>query len=439
MRSLLVLLLDGLGDRAHPGHGGRTANEAANTPNLDALAARGSTGLLSPLGPGRAPSSEVAHWAILGYPPAEFPGRAVLEARGHGHSPAAGEVLAHAALRTTERRDGAIWVTGRAGPGDAADARVLLESIPRRTAGALGMEVRPLVPERGEGVLVVTGGAHDGVTDSDPFFRDRLPMLRPRPLASEAAATARAAELWSRATLRALERHPVNAARRRRDRPPLGAVTLKWWGRPREAPFLPRAPRPRRRPDRRLALPRRAGGDHGPAVRALRRGRRPGRRPARAARPGPDGPRRGRHLRVLPPEGDRRGRPHQGPGRKATHDRGRRRGARGPRRPLRRRDRLRHRRPRHADLARGHPLGGPGPVPAGRARRPRRSGRALRGARLRRRPARAPGRGGRDARAAERRRPAALPGLAPHPGARRPPASRPTSSPCGPRRPCRPR
>ena len=236
MRSLLVLLLDGLGDRAHAAHDGRTANEAAHTPNLDALAARGSTGLLSPLGPGRAPSSEVAHWAILGYPPSEFPGRAVLEARGHGHSPAAGEVLAHAALRTTERRDGAIWVTGRADAGDAGDAGDLVGAIPRRTIGGLEMELRPLVPERGEGVLVVTGGAHDAVTDSDPFFRDRLPMLRPRPLAAEAVATARAAELWSRATLRALERHPVNAARRRRDRPPLDAVTLKWWGRPREAP-----------------------------------------------------------------------------------------------------------------------------------------------------------------------------------------------------------
>jgi 2,3-bisphosphoglycerate-independent phosphoglycerate mutase len=236
MRSLLVLLLDGLGDRAHGAHGGRTANEAAHTPHLDALAARGSTGLLLPLGPGRAPSSELAHWAILGYRPSEFPGRAVFEARGHGHSPAADEVLAHAALRTAELRDGALWATGRAGSGDAGDARILLESIPRRRVSGLDLELRPLVPEKGEGVLMVTGGAHDAVTDSDPFFRDRHPILRPRPLVAEADATARAAELWSRATLRALARHPANAARRRRDRPPLTAVTLKWWGRPREAP-----------------------------------------------------------------------------------------------------------------------------------------------------------------------------------------------------------
>ncbi len=236
MRSLLVLLLDGLGDRAHPEHGGRSANEAADTPALDALAARGSTGLLLPLGAGRAPSSEVAHWAILGYRPAEFPGRAVLEARGDGLDPSPDQVLAFAALRSTEARDGALWATGRAGDGDGADARALLSGLPRLALGGLTLELHATRPEAGEGFLVVGGGGDDGVTDSDPFFRDRHPLLRPLPTVPEAAATARAAELWSRAALRALGRHPVNAARRRDGRRALDAVTLKWWGRPRPAP-----------------------------------------------------------------------------------------------------------------------------------------------------------------------------------------------------------
>jgi 2,3-bisphosphoglycerate-independent phosphoglycerate mutase len=238
MRSLLVVLLDGLGDRPHPAHGGLTANEAANTPGLDALAARGSAGLLSPLGPGRAPSSELAHWAMLGYPAAEFPGRAVLEARGHGLSVGEGEVLAHAALRTSERRDGRIWVTGRAGADDADDAAALILGLAPRRLDGLEWELRALSPGRGEAVLVVTGGAHDGVTDSDPFFRDRHPILRPRPLVPEAEPTARGAEAWTRDALRALARHPANASRRRRGRPPLDAVTLKWWGRARATPSL---------------------------------------------------------------------------------------------------------------------------------------------------------------------------------------------------------
>jgi 2,3-bisphosphoglycerate-independent phosphoglycerate mutase len=234
VRSLLVLVLDGLGDRASAALGGRTANEAASTPNLDALAAVGSCGLLSPLGPGRAPSSELAHWAMLGYRPPEFPGRAVLEALGHGLSVGHREVLAFAALRPAERRGGALWVTGRAGPADAAEARALFEGLGRVGIGALEMELSPVAV--GEAILRIDGGAHDGVTDSDPFFRERSPVLRPRPLVGEAEATARAVELWSRRAVRALARHPVNRARAARGAPPLAVVTLKWWGRRRPLP-----------------------------------------------------------------------------------------------------------------------------------------------------------------------------------------------------------
>ncbi len=86
--------------------------------------------------------------------------------------------------------------------------------------------MRPLGPPArpGEGILRVAGGAHDGVTDSDPFLRDRQPVMRPAPLVPEAAATARAAEEWSRATVR-----PAPDGR-------LTVVTLKWWGRLRPAP-----------------------------------------------------------------------------------------------------------------------------------------------------------------------------------------------------------
>ena len=113
MHPIVVVLLDGLGDRAHESLGGRTANEAAATPNLDALAARGSTGVLYAVGPGRAPSSEVAHWSMLGYRPDEFPGRAVLEALGARQEADPADVFAFAALRPADERDGELWLTGR--------------------------------------------------------------------------------------------------------------------------------------------------------------------------------------------------------------------------------------------------------------------------------------------------------------------------------------
>src|SRR5918999_1045672 len=126
---IVVVLLDGLGDRAHEALGGRTGNEAANTPVLDGLCTRGSCGVLYAIGPGRAPSSEVAHWSILGYTSDEFPGRAVFEAVGRGQSVSDDDVFAYAALRPAEHRDGGWWLTGR--PDPERDAELAVELVAR--------------------------------------------------------------------------------------------------------------------------------------------------------------------------------------------------------------------------------------------------------------------------------------------------------------------
>jgi 2,3-bisphosphoglycerate-independent phosphoglycerate mutase len=220
---IVLVLLDGLGDRAHDVLGGRTANEAAATPNLDALAAHGSCGLLYGVGPGRAPSSEVAHWAMLGYRPDEFPGRAVFEALGRGQDVSDEHVFAYAALRPAERREDGWWLTGRPDPErDAEEATRLVERCDGIDVEGLTFALEHLW--RGEAVVRISGGADERVTDTDAFFRAWYPLLRPRPLVPEAARTARACEGWTRETMRRLEGERFNV------------ITLKWFGRPRVVP-----------------------------------------------------------------------------------------------------------------------------------------------------------------------------------------------------------
>jgi 2,3-bisphosphoglycerate-independent phosphoglycerate mutase len=228
MYPIVVVLLDGLGDRAHDVLDGRTGNEAARTPNLDALCSRGSCGVLYAVGPGRAPSSEVAHWSMLGYRPGEFPGRAVFEAVGRGQEVSAEHVFAYAALRPAERRDDGWWLTGRPDPErDAEEAEALVERCAEIEIDALTFSLTHVW--RGEAVLRISGGADPRVTDSDAFFRDRHPVLRPRAIVAEAERTARAAEEWTRETMRRLEGERFNV------------ITLKWWGRPTQVPsFLER-------------------------------------------------------------------------------------------------------------------------------------------------------------------------------------------------------
>ena len=228
MLPIVVVLLDGLADRAHDVLGGRTGNEAAATPNLDRFCAAGSCGVLYSLGPGRAPASELAHWAMLGYRPDEFPGRAIFEAYGRGLEVARDDVYAYAALRPTELRGGELWLTGR--PHPERDAELAAHLIGRCD----GIEVDGLTFHlqhvwRGEAICRISGGADDRITDTDAFFRAWYPVLRPRALVAEAECTARAAEAWTREVLRRLDGERFNA------------VTLKWYGRERDRPtFLER-------------------------------------------------------------------------------------------------------------------------------------------------------------------------------------------------------
>jgi 2,3-bisphosphoglycerate-independent phosphoglycerate mutase len=230
---IVLVVLDGLGDRPLAELGGATPAEAAATPVLDALARRGASGLHLPFGWGRATTSEWAHWSLLGYEGLPFPGRAVLEGLGAGLEVAMGRPVVHAALRSSVERDGRLWVTGRAGPADADDAAALLASLAPATLDGIAVTLEPL--GCGEAVLTLAGAGSAEVTDTDPFFPDLHPWMRPQALAeasdpAEARRTAAALERFLRGCRARLVDHPVNAGRRRRGVGALDLLTTKWAG-----------------------------------------------------------------------------------------------------------------------------------------------------------------------------------------------------------------
>lgn len=67
MKKILYIILDGVGDRPIPELGNKTPLEAANTPNMDALAKKGKQGLMYTVGKNIAPESDVAVICLLGY------------------------------------------------------------------------------------------------------------------------------------------------------------------------------------------------------------------------------------------------------------------------------------------------------------------------------------------------------------------------------------
>jgi 2,3-bisphosphoglycerate-independent phosphoglycerate mutase len=83
----VIVIPDGAADAAQESLGGKTPFQAARTPAMDALAARGRVGLTNHVPASLPPGSEVACMSLMGYDPlVYFTGRAPLEAAAQGIS-----------------------------------------------------------------------------------------------------------------------------------------------------------------------------------------------------------------------------------------------------------------------------------------------------------------------------------------------------------------
>jgi 2,3-bisphosphoglycerate-independent phosphoglycerate mutase len=225
---VVLVVLDGLGDRPTPDLGDRTPSEAATTPVLDSLARRGCSGWHLPFGWGLAPASELAHWAMFGFADVPFPGRAVLEALGAGLEVGDGITMAHAALRTSDAEGDRVWITGRAAASDESDAAELLDGL-EPALRRHGASLRPL-GSSGEALLSLAGHASGALTDSDPFFEDFHPWLRVLAGDATAEATAEAVNELLLDARDLLRDSPVNRQRQSRGLPALDVLTTKWAG-----------------------------------------------------------------------------------------------------------------------------------------------------------------------------------------------------------------
>ncbi|HDQ04108.1 MAG TPA: 2,3-bisphosphoglycerate-independent phosphoglycerate mutase [Deltaproteobacteria bacterium] len=102
-KKIIFLIMDGLGGLPKE-PGGKTELETAMTPNLDRLAAQGSTGLLDPVGIGITPGSGPAHFALFGYDPVKYNvGRGLLSAAGLNFELTPGDLYMRANFATLDK------------------------------------------------------------------------------------------------------------------------------------------------------------------------------------------------------------------------------------------------------------------------------------------------------------------------------------------------
>ncbi|MFH1035227.1 MAG: phosphoglycerate mutase [Pseudomonadota bacterium] len=232
-KKCLLVLLDGLADRAHAELGWRTPLQAAATPNLDRLAALGACGHFHATHPGQALPSEEAHFAMMGYAPELFPGRGYLEGLGEGFAFDDGDVLLLAHLAFFQPQGGGLLLIEKKPKLPEEQAQAFFAAV-RDFSCPLGRAV--FQRARGSsGVLVLGGDVAPFITDSDPMLPGR-PLLRPRPWSEHAghAPSQNAAGLlgaYLRHAHRVLAGHPLNLERRAGGLPAVNGVLTQRAGR----------------------------------------------------------------------------------------------------------------------------------------------------------------------------------------------------------------
>ncbi len=177
-KKIVLLVLDGVGGLPME-PGGKTELEAAETPNLDALAAESECGLHLPIGYGITPGSAPGHLALFGYPPTEYPiGRGVVAALGIGFPLQAGDVAIRANFATrdaegniTDRR------AGRIPTEKCAELCSLLADI---SIPGVELFIKPVKDYRA--VIIFRGeGLSEQVRDTDPQ-KTGVKALDPEPV-----------------------------------------------------------------------------------------------------------------------------------------------------------------------------------------------------------------------------------------------------------------
>ena len=131
----IIVLGDGMADEPLEELGGRTVLEAADTPQMDALAACSRIGLVHTIPEGMKPGSDTANLSVLGYDPKKYySGRSPLEALSIGVDMKEGDVAMRCNIVTLSEEEGVEFgdrtiIDHSSGEISTEDAAVLVEAL----------------------------------------------------------------------------------------------------------------------------------------------------------------------------------------------------------------------------------------------------------------------------------------------------------------------
>jgi len=182
---IVLLVLDGLGGLPVQG---KTELEAAQTPNLDRLAAKSACGLTDPVFMGITPGSGPAHLALFGYDPTKYIlGRGILEALGSGVEVGKNDLVARGNFATL--KDGFI-IDRRAGRIPTSENKKLCQRLNNSLKSIEGIKIALFPGKEHRFVAKFTGeGLSEALSDADPQ-KENKPRVPVKALSQDASKTA---------------------------------------------------------------------------------------------------------------------------------------------------------------------------------------------------------------------------------------------------------
>ncbi|MFH1722284.1 MAG: 2,3-bisphosphoglycerate-independent phosphoglycerate mutase [Candidatus Altiarchaeota archaeon] len=224
---VVLMILDGLGDRPIAEFGGLTPLEKAETKNLDKLVASGITGTMNACGFGVRPGSDTSHMAILGYDPKEhYHGRGAFEVAGIGMDFQPGDIAFRGNmgtvdedLKVVDRRAGRIDDTS---PFAKLVDGIKIEDVEFRVKAGTGHRM---------GIIMRGVGLSSNITDADPHKVDeRVHQVKPEDNSPEAAKTARALNAFLLQTHELFADHELNKKRLKENKPAANFILVRGAG-----------------------------------------------------------------------------------------------------------------------------------------------------------------------------------------------------------------
>jgi 2,3-bisphosphoglycerate-independent phosphoglycerate mutase len=224
-----IVIPDGCADEPQASLDGKTPLQAANIPNMDAIAAAGVVGRANHTPASLQAGSDVANLSLFGYDPMRFfTGRAPLEAAAQGIALGTDDWAVRCNLVTIENQVMKSFTAGQISSAEGAELLHALQKVIQDKPEFAGFEFRPGVSYRN--ILLYRAAAERPM----PFTRDTR-STPPHDLTDQSVAEdyprGQGSDLLVNLMTESVAlfaEHPVNAARRKNGKPPCTSVWL--WG-----------------------------------------------------------------------------------------------------------------------------------------------------------------------------------------------------------------